>query len=169
MYTTVLTVHSWLRWAVLAAALIALARAIIGIVQKRAWTRADERAGFWFVTLIDFQMLLGLVMYFFLSPITRAAMHDIGQTMASSGLRFWAVEHVFGMIVAIVLAHAGRARTKKVTDPVARHKVAAICFGLALVAILVSIPWPGMPNGRPLIRTSSIVSVSGLLRWTSVP
>ena len=152
MYTTLLAVHSWLRWAVLIAALIAIFRAVSGILGKRPWTPTDDRAGFWFVNLMDLQMLLGLIMYFFLSPITKAAMSDFGAAMESAGLRFWAVEHVFGMIVAIALAHAGRARTKKVRPDAARHKVAAICFVLALLAILISIPWPGTPNGRPLLR-----------------
>ena len=153
MYTTVLALHSWLRWAVLIAALIAALRALSGVVRRRRWTRADDRAGFWFVNLIDLQMLLGLIMYFFLSPITKAAMHDFGSAMSNSGLRFWAVEHVFGMIVAIAMAHAGRARTKKARDDVSRHRVAAICFVLALLAIVVSSPWPGTPNGRPLFRS----------------
>ena len=87
-----------------------------------------------------------------MSPITKEALRNFGAAMDNAGLRFWAVEHVFGMVVAIALAHAGRARTKKLRDDAARHKVAAICFVLALVAILVSIPWPGMPNGRPLWR-----------------
>jgi hypothetical protein len=152
MYTTFLAVHSWLRWAVLIAALIAVFRAVTGVMGKRPWTPADDRAGFWFVNLIDLQMLLGLIMYFFLSPITKGALSDFGAAMESAGLRFWAVEHVFGMIVAIVFAHAGRARTKKVRPDAARHKVAAICFVLALLAILISIPWPGTPNGRTLWR-----------------
>ena len=153
MYTTVLALHSWLRWAVVIAALIAALRAVSGVVRRRRWTRADDRAGFWFVNLIDLQMLLGLIMYFFLSPITKAAMLDFGKAMSNSGLRFWAVEHVFGMIVAIAIAHAGRARTKKVRDDVSRHRVAAICFVLALLAIVVSSPWPGTPNGRPFFRS----------------
>jgi hypothetical protein len=152
MYTTLLAVHSWLRWVVLIAALIAVFRAFRGIVGKRPWTPSDDRAGFWFINLIDLQMLLGLILYFFLSPITKTALSDFGAAMESSGLRFWAVEHVFGMIVALAIAHAGRARTKKVRPDAARHKVAAICFVLALLAILASIPWPGTPNARPLWR-----------------
>lgn len=152
MYTSVLTVHSWLRWAVILTALVAVARALAGAAGKRAWTRADERAGFWFLLTFDLQVVIGLLLYFALSPITRAAMQDFGAVMGSAGLRFWAVEHTFGMLVAIALAHAGRGKTKKLTDPAARHRVAAICYGLALVAILVSIPWPGLPNARPLVR-----------------
>lgn len=152
MYNLVLTTHSWLRWAVLVAALIAVIRALAGAARRRPWTRADDRAGFWFATLVDLQILLGLVLYFALSPITRAALRDFGAAMSSSGLRFWAVEHLFGMVVAVALVHAGRSRTKKVRDDAARHKVAVICYVLALLAVLISIPWPGMPNGRPLVR-----------------
>lgn len=152
MYDYVLTAHSWLRWVVLIAGLFAVVRAVAGWSGRRPWMRLDERAGFWFTLSLDLQMLLGLILYLALSPITRAAMGDFGAAMRSSGLRFWAVEHVFGMIVAIVFAHAGRARTRKLTESIARHKVAAICFVLALLAVLISIPWPGMPNGRPLLR-----------------
>jgi hypothetical protein len=93
-----------------------------------------------------------LVLYFLLSPTTKAALSDFGGAMASSGLRFWAVEHVFGMVVGVILAHRGRSRARALTDPVARHRVTAIFFGLALVAIAASIPWPGTPNGRVLFR-----------------
>jgi hypothetical protein len=152
MYNLALVAHSWLRWAVIVVGLLVVARAIAGATGRREWTRADERAGFWFVMLIDVQLLLGLILYFALSPITRAALQDFGAAMKSSGLRFWAVEHLFGMIVGVALVHVGRARTRKLVDSAARHKVAAISYTLGLLAILISIPWPGMPNGRPLIR-----------------
>jgi len=152
MYTILLTTHSWLRWAVILAGLFAILRALSGITGRRMWTRVDERAGFWFVLTLDLQAMLGLVLYLALSPITRAAMQDFGAAMGSSGLRFWAVEHVFGVVVGLGLAHAGRARARKLTEAAARHKIAAICYTLALLAILISIPWPGMPNGRPLVR-----------------
>ena len=66
-------------------------------------------------------------------------------------MRFWAVEHVFGMLVGIALAHVGVARARLRRRP-PKHRIVAIFFGLALLAILVSIPWPGTPNARPLIR-----------------
>ena len=152
MYTFVLAVHSWLRWAVLIAGVVAVVLAIAGAMQRRSWSSADERIGRLFTMSLDIQILIGLILYFFLSPITRAALSDFGAVMGSSGLRFWAVEHVFGVFVAVALAHAGRGRSKKVADPVARYRAVAICYGLALLALLISIPWPGTPNARPLIR-----------------
>jgi hypothetical protein len=104
------------------------------------------------VGTLDLQLLIGLVLYFGLSPITRAAFQDFGAAMGNSMLRFWAVEHIFGMVIAVALAHVGRVRVRKMTDPVRRHKLAAIFFGLALVAIVATIPWPGTPAARPLFR-----------------
>ena len=154
MYTTVLLLHSWLRWAILLAGLLALLRGLSAWGGGRPWTRADDRAGAMFVGLLDLQMLLGLVLYFLLSPVTTAALRDFGAAMGNAPMRFWAVEHLTGMIVGIALAHVGRARIKKATDAQRRHRTAAIFFGLALVAILVSIPWPGTPKVRPLFRWS---------------
>jgi hypothetical protein len=59
---------------------------------------------------------------------------------------------VFGMVVGIALAHIGRTRIRKATSDARRHRLAAIFYGLALVAILAAIPWPGLPNARPLFR-----------------
>src|SRR5262245_26706735 len=152
MYPLMLVVHSLLRWLVLAAGLVAFGRALAGMRGRGAWTPADDRAGQLFVGTLDLQFLIGLVLYFGLSPITRAAFQDFGGAMGNSMLRFWAVEHILGMVIAVALAHIGRVRVRKTTDAVRRHKLAAIFFGLALVAILATIPCPGMPAGRPLFR-----------------
>ena len=151
MYGTVLVLHSLLRWAVLLTGLFAAFRGISGWRSHRPWTLSDERAGFWFLTTLDLQFLLGLLLYGVLSPITWAAFQDFGGAMKDPVARFWAVEHAFGMIVAITLAHIGRSRVHKTGDDGKRHKLAAIFFSLAILIILVSIPWPGLRHGRPLL------------------
>jgi hypothetical protein len=151
MYSTTLLIHSWLRWAVIIAGLIAIFRGMGGWSGVKAWTRADDRAGFWFIATLDAQVLIGLALYLFLSPITAMAFEDFGEAMRTSALRFWAVEHTFGMVIGVALAHVGRIRSKK-APAAKKHRTAAIFYGLALLAILVSIPWPGMPAGRELFR-----------------
>jgi hypothetical protein len=150
MYSLILLLHSWLRWAVLLAGFVVVARALAR--GGRPWTPTDERAGSWFVITLDLQLLLGALLYFALSPITRQAFDDFGAAMRTSGIRFWAVEHLFGMVIAIALAHVGKSRIRKAATDARRHRLALIFFGLALLAVLVSIPWPAMPNGRPLFR-----------------
>ena len=149
MYPLVLLVHSWMRWVVLAAGLVACFR---GLTRRgQLWTLADERAGFWFTLALDIQFLLGVLLYFAFSPITPRVFDDFGAAMGDSALRFWAVEHVVGMIIGLALAHIGRARTRRVADA-KRHRTAAIFYGLALLAVIAAIPWPGLPNERPLFR-----------------
>lgn len=141
MYLLLLIIHSWLRWAVLAAGLVAVVRG----------GARDGSAGKWYTILLDAQMLLGLLLYFVFSPITTAALGDFGAAMGTPQLRYFAVEHVFGMVIAIALAHVGRGRVRKA--PAERKaRTAAIFYGLSLLALLASIPWPGMTAGRPLFR-----------------
>jgi hypothetical protein len=152
MYSTFLSLHSWLRWAVILLGLIATIRAIAGALSKRPWVAMDDRISKLFMHSLDLQMLLGLVLYFFLSPITKAAMSDFGGAMGVSAMRFWAVEHWLGMVIAIALVHVGIARAKRAPDGPGKHRILAIFFTLAMLAILASIPWPGRPYARPLIR-----------------
>jgi uncharacterized integral membrane protein len=142
MYGLILLVHSWLRWAVMAAGLFAVVRG----------GSRDETAGKWFTILLDVQVLLGLLLYFALSPVTGAALDDFAGAMKVPQLRFFAVEHVFGILIGTTLAHIGRARVRKARDDRHKARTAAIFYGLALLAILASIPWPGLPAGRPLFR-----------------
>jgi hypothetical protein len=138
VYDLTLIAHSWVRWAVLLTGIAAIVRGTV-------------REARIFTTVLDIQIMLGLLLYFVLSPFTTDAIRNMGAAMQNSALRYWAVEHVFGMIVGAALAHVGAVRMRKV-DEWRRRRVALIFFGLALVAIAASIPWPMMPNGRPLFR-----------------
>ena len=152
MYSTMLIAHSWLRWVVLAAALLALVRSLAAWNGQRPWTRLDDRAGLVFATSLDLQLLIGLLLYFVLSPFMSVVREHIGVAMRDDAMRYWLVEHPFGMLVAVALAHVGRVRIRKATDPRRKHRLAVVFFGLALLAIAASHPWPGMATGRPLLR-----------------
>src|SRR5438093_6415342 len=151
MYTLVLLIHSWLRWA----AIVAGVGATFTSYGNRSESLGQSRADMWGLALmmiLDLQMLLGLLLYLVLSPFTAEAMRDFAAAMKSSGLRFFAVEHVALALGAVVAAHVGRAlaRTPR-TSQIKRTRM-MIAFGLATILMLLAIPWPGMANGRPLFR-----------------
>jgi hypothetical protein len=152
MYDALLLVHSWLRWAVLLFGIYAFARAASSRFTRRSWTPADDAAGRSFVISVDLQVLIGLLIYFFYSSFTMAAWRDMADAMADDVIRFWAVEHVVGMLAATAFVHVGRVRIRKAPDSSRKHFVAAIFFGLALVLMLISIPWPFGSIDRPWIR-----------------
>lgn len=151
MYPVFLFAHSWLRWAVLVLAVLVLTRSLQGMRHGR-WTPADKRTGIFLVAALDTEVLLGLILYFGLSPMTPRSFADLGARMHDSTLRFFAVEHAFGMIVALVAMHVGWAMGRRAPSPVAQHRRVAIGVAIALLMLVASTPWPMMPYGRPLFR-----------------
>ncbi len=154
MYLTVLLLHSWLRWLALIAGVGATFAALRQGL-RRAHNQAlpgAERWGLIFMIALDVQMLLGLLLYGMLSPYTAAAMNDFGAAMRDPVLRFWAVEHLTMMLAAVVLVHVGRVLARKTDDVDKKRKRLLICFGLAVLLMLLGMPWPGMASGRPLFR-----------------
>lgn len=152
LYPIVLTLHSILRWLVILVVVLSIVRAINGLLFKRGWTQQDNRIGLWFTVLMDVQILLGLILYFVLSPITIAALQNFGGAMGNASVRFFAVEHVFLMIIALAVAHMGRSFIRKAATAPEKHRRTIIWYGLSIVLVLAAIPWPFISAGRPLFR-----------------
>jgi hypothetical protein len=150
MYTILLALHSWIRWI----ALIAVVGTTLAAVRGKV-SGSDSLADRWgmaAMTALDIQLLLGLLLYFVVSPNMRAILDNFGAAMKDPGLRFWAVEHASSMFVAIALAHVGRVLARKAPTPAAKRTRLLICFGVATVLIILGMPWPGRPGGRVLFR-----------------
>jgi len=141
MYTGLLHAHNGLRWLVLLALVTAIILALTGWFGKREWEKGDKLTGLLLTIFMDLQFLTGVILYAFVSPITKAAFNDFGAAMKNADLRFYAVEHILLMVIALVLVHIGRAKSKKAKTPLAKHHSAAIYYGISLVLILVAIPW----------------------------
>lgn len=144
MYTGFLHLHDTLRWLLLVSLLIAVVKYLAGWIGRKEWTKADNLVGVIFTGLMDLQLLTGLILYFFLSPVTKLAMSDFGAAMKNADLRFYAVEHLTMMLVAVVLVHIGRAKSKKAKTDLAKFKTGAIFFIISLVVIVAAIPWGRM-------------------------
>jgi hypothetical protein len=151
MYQLFLAAHSLLRWVVLILAVVAVVRALAGLSGPRAWARGDTLTGRLLTISIDTQVLVGLILYGLLSPITRAALADMGTAMRDVSLRFYAVEHLVLMLAAVAFVHIGQGRVRKASTDRLRHRTAAIFFGIALLLMLLGVPWPFRAAGRPLL------------------
>ena len=149
MYTALLVLHSWIRWIALAAGAVATVSALGSAVTHPA---PRDRWGRVLMIVLDVQLLIGLLLYFVVSPNMAAIRAQFGEAMRTPQLRFYAVEHATAMFVALVLAHVGRALARKATTPTSRRKRQIICYGLATVLMALSTPWPGFSYGRPLFR-----------------
>jgi hypothetical protein len=149
MYSAVLLLHSWLRWV---AVIGGIGATFAAFGKGTAAMNRAERWGLIFMIALDLQLVLGLLLYGILSPFTAQAMADFGGAMRDPSLRFWAVEHLSMMLLAVVLVHVGRVLARKTSNPDKKRTRLLIGFGIALLLMLGAIPWPGMSTGRPLFR-----------------
>jgi len=146
MYPIVLAIHNVVRWVVLIAGVYALIRSYQGWFGRGGWSEAERRSGVIFSSALDLQLLLGLILYFLLSPITRRGLQELGAAMADPGLRFFVLEHALYMLLAVISAHLGVALAKRAVEPIVKHRRIALWFTLTWIFLLLGMPW-----ARPLL------------------
>ncbi len=148
LYLALVFLHSWVRWI----AIVAGIGATMAVWKKDSpnTTRVDRWSLFLMIAL-DLQVLLGLLLYV-IGPVKTQAIKDFGETLHNPRLRFFAIDHVVIMVAAVVLVHVGRMLARKAASPEARRARLRLGFGLALAAMIAGTPWPGLIEGRPLIR-----------------
>ena len=140
MAASLLVVHSYLRWLVLAFGLYAVAKMAVGQSRNALFTPADRLAQQLFISVLDLQLLVGVVL-FGVSPLMRAAMHDMHAAMRDSHLRFFVTEHWVFMLAALVVAHVAVVRSKRATTDQDKFKRAGLGFAVALALVLAGMPW----------------------------
>lgn len=145
MHDLLLILHNLFRWLVLLSAFWVLFTSVRGL-RSLSYSPSDQTAGRVFVSTMDIQLLLGILLYW-ISPLIRSAMTNFGAAMQTSQTRFFLVEHVLLMIVAVALAHIGSVRIRRTPTAPAKHRQALIWYGLSLLVVLLAIPW-----WRPLLR-----------------
>lgn len=134
-------IHSYLRWAVLILLIVSILKAFQG---KSKGTTFNEKDGkFFLITMAvtHIQILLGISLYFMSAKVS-GAMGIEGGMMKDAVARFWGMEHIAGMLIAIIIITIGYSKSKKITDAAKRYKKIGMFYTLGLVIILVSIPWP---------------------------
>jgi F0F1-type ATP synthase membrane subunit c/vacuolar-type H+-ATPase subunit K len=140
-FRIVLEAHSGFRWLALLLAIVLVIKSLIGLTSKSSYQKLDNTLAVAFVGMMHLQAIIGLILYFFLSPITTNAIKNMKWAMKVADIRFWAVEHGVIMIAAIAFAQIGRSISKKATSNPAKFKKQLIFFGISLACMLVGIPW----------------------------
>ncbi|MBC7950054.1 MAG: hypothetical protein H7Y42_19370 [Chitinophagaceae bacterium] len=141
MYNFLMHLHSIGRWIVLLLLIIAIFNS--GVAGKRPWIRTDARTGTFLMIFADLMLLVGLVQWYF-GPKGYKLIEENGMStvMKDSYFRFFAIEHITGMLIAIILIHIGKAQAKRQIGDKAKHRNTVIFYLIALIIILAMIPWP---------------------------
>lgn len=152
MYTSLLALHSLVRWLVLASLIFALFRAYRGLASGHAFSKTDNMARMLAATFAHIQLILGLWLYF-ISPVVGYFLDDFKTAVHERGIRFFGMEHSTMMLTAIVLITIGAAKAKRKPTDREKFKAMALWFTIVLVVLLVNIPWPFSPfAARPYLR-----------------
>lgn len=133
MYTGLTHAHSGLRWLVLLFLLLAI------ISAYRAWKGGGSLSKMPLFALIvtHIQMLIGFVLYF-ISPYVSFGEGFMKQAVT----RFYSVEHITLMLIAIVLITVGHSKAKRKATDEAKGKTIFTFYLIALILIFLAIPWP---------------------------
>jgi hypothetical protein len=137
MYNFFLQSHSGLRWLVLLAAIIVVIKSLIGLFGSGGYKKFDKVVSTSFTMLMRVQFVIGIVLYFFLSPYTSRFTFN----MSDATERFWSVEHILLMFFAIGASEMGSSISKKSNDAQVKFKFQSILFGISLLLMLIGIPW----------------------------
>ena len=115
MYEIVLAIHNILRWVVVIAGVYMIIVSITGLLRNRDYGSMERIGTIIYTSSLDLQLLLGL--------------------------RFFAIEHIALMVIAIIAAHIGSSRVKKSTGNLNKHRTGLLWIGISLLIVLLSIPW----------------------------
>ena len=142
LYDVLLNLHSGGRWIVLILLLIAIFRHASG--GNSAYITRDNRIGLLLTIFADIMLLVGIYLWFVGNWGYKQIENfgGMGEVMKNSTARFYVVEHLLGMLIAIILIHIGKAQGKKSIPDRSKHRKATIFYVIALILILLSIPWP---------------------------
>ncbi|MDX9749557.1 MAG: hypothetical protein RBT71_00550 [Flavobacteriales bacterium] len=139
--------HSLLRY------LLLLAVAFAGITHLLGWLRntpilnGERSAAILAMVLCHVQLVVGIVMYIVYAKHTADASDPAG--------RYWKFEHATMMLVVIALVTLGRSLSKRAKEERLKQRHVAVFYLIALMLMLVTIPWPGSHFG----------DVTGITSW----
>ncbi len=148
MDKALLDLHSLLRWVILALLILSIVKAYTGWHNQRAFTPADRRV--WLFTLIASHITLLIGLYQWLwgrYGFLKITVPQGESVMTNSFFRFFWVEHPLFMLLAVALITLGNGMAKKNLPDTAKFKRAFWLFVVALLMILVAIPWPFRASG----------------------
>jgi hypothetical protein len=150
METGLLHLHNLLRWIILILLLVSIYKSFAGWKGQKAFAAGDKKV--WLMTMIagHITLLLGLYQWTIgRMGIFTSGNQSFSDVMKNPATRFFQVEHPVSMILAIILITLGHGMAKKNVSDVEKYKKAFRYFVLALLLILVAVPWPFREIGRP--------------------
>jgi hypothetical protein len=140
LFNKILFLHSYLRWLILFFLLFTFFKIAMAYRGKRSFGPTEKEFHLVSMILIDIQFLIGMVLYF-QSPLVKALFSDFKTGVKEKEIRFFGMEHLFSMILVLVLIHIANVFSKKDIDPALKIRKMFFFYLGILVILLSGIPW----------------------------
>ena len=151
MYQLVLSLHSIVRWLVLAALIVAIYRGFKGWLGKGTFTGTDKTIRQVAASMVHLQFLIGIILYF-VSPLTGYLISHFSIAVKNPVISFFGMSHTATMFLAVVDVSIGIILSKRAVTDSKKFSMMALFYTSALIIILIMIPWPFSPFAqRPLL------------------
>lgn len=111
--------------------------ALVGLIKNKPYGLFDNRFRITFLTLLYVDLVLGIILYFFLQKPAELITPE--EAMRYSSLRFWAIQHFSNMIFVVILSVIGNIFINKTSKAIKKHKYSLIYFGISSLIIIVSV------------------------------
>jgi len=136
-----LHLHSLLRWVILVFLLLSIFRQMTA--GNQPFGGRDKAFGLPLLIAAHLNFLIGLYQWI-TGPwgLKMIQANGMGAVMKDSVMRFWAVEHSVMMLIGVVLITIGYGQRKSKHTARVQHRRALIFYILALIVILMAVPWP---------------------------
>lgn len=134
--------HSGLRWIIL----ILLVVAIFNALAKKnsgTYSKGDKMINLFTMISLHIQLLVGFGLYFISNKVS---FHDGWMGDANGFFRFYGLEHLVGMLIAIAVITIGRKKAEAQELPAKKHGKIIVWYLIGLIIIFASIPWPFRSN-----------------------
>ena len=151
MYEGILHLHNFGRWVVLILLLVAIVKSLNGLTGNKPFTNGDKKTGLFLMISAHIMLLIGLYQWFARMGLPLVQANGMKAVMQNPDQRFWAVEHITGMLIGIILITIGRASAKKNISDKAKHSRSFWFYLIALIIIVSFVPWPFREVARPLL------------------
>ena len=134
MLQTLASLHSYLRYLLLALLVINIITTFYGWMAKRKFANLDDKLSLGLFISTHLQLTLGIIVYV-LWVMQASPFMDMKGTMHDKTLRYYTVEHLTMMLIAIVLISLGRILAKKDATDAGKYRKSFLFFTAALVVI----------------------------------
>lgn len=140
MYQGLLHTHNLLRWVILIFLLLSIFRQMTA--GNQPFGKRDKAFGLPLLIAAHLQLLIGVYQWFSRMGLNFIQENGMSAVMKDSVMRFWAIEHPLLNLIAIILITIGYGQRKSRHTARVQHRRALILYFIALIAILLAVPWP---------------------------